>query len=122
MSKRIDRVNQLIKQTLSKFLLKELDFKKSVLITITRVETASNLNYSNVFVSVIPEQKIEQVMVYLNKNIYHLQQKMNKRLVMKRVPKIIFREETKTREADRVEKLLDKLKNKEKTDNIQAEE
>jgi len=41
---------------------------------------------------------------------------------MKRVPKIIFREETKTREADRVEKLLDKLKNKEKTDNIQAEE
>jgi len=122
MSKRIDRVNQLIKQTLSKFLLKELDFEKSVLITITRVETASNLNYSNVFVSVIPEQKIEQVMVYLNKNIYHLQQKMNKRLVMKRVPKIIFREETKTREADRVEKLLDKLKNKEKTDNIQAEE
>lgn len=122
MSKRIDRVNQLIKQTLSKFLLKELDFKKSVLITITRVETAPNLSYSNVFVSVMPEQKIKQVMVYLNKNIYHLQQKMNKKLVMKRVPKIIFREETKTREADRIEKLLDELKNQEKTDNIQTEE
>ena len=75
MSKRIDRVNQLIKQTLSKFLLKELDFKKSILITITRVETASNLNYSNVFVSVMPEQEIERVMASLNKNIYHLQQK-----------------------------------------------
>ncbi len=122
MSKRIDRVNQLIKQTLSKFLLKELDFKRSVLITITRVETASNLNYSNVFVSVMPEQEIELVMIFLNKNIYHLQQKMNKKLVMKRVPKIIFREETKTREAARVEKLLNELKNKEKTDNIQAEE
>jgi len=122
MSKRIDRVNQLIKQTLSKFLLKELDFKKSVLITITRVETAPNLNYSNVFVSVMPEQEIEKVMIFLNKNIYHLQQKMNKKLVMKRVPKIIFREETKTREADRIEKLLDKLKNEEKTDNIQTEE
>ena len=122
MSKRIDRVNQLIKQTLSKFLLKELDFEKSVLITITRVETASDLSKTNVFVSVMPEQEIEQVMVYLNKNIYHLQQKMNKRLVMKRVPKIIFREETKTREADRIEKLLDELKNKEKTDNIQTEE
>ncbi len=122
MSKRIDRVNQLIKQTLSKFLLKELDFKRSVLITITRVETASNLNYSNVFVSVMPEQEIEPVMIFLNKNIYHLQQKMNKKLVMKRVPKIIFREETKTREAARVEKLLNELKNKEKTDNIQTEE
>lgn len=122
MSKRIDRVNQLIKQTLSKFLLKEMDFKESVLITITRVETAPNLSYSNVFVSVMPEQEIKQVMVYLDKNIYHLQQKMNKRLVMKRVPKIIFREETKTREADRIEKLLDELKNQEKTDNIQTEE
>ena len=99
-----------------------MDFKESVLITITRVETAPNLNYSNVFVSVMPEQEIKQVMVYLNKNIYHLQQKMNKKLVMKRVPKIIFREETKTREADRIEKLLDELKNQEKTDNIQTEE
>jgi ribosome-binding factor A len=118
MSKRIDRVNQLIKQTLSKFLLKELDFKKSILITITRVETASNLNYSNVFVSIMPEQEIKRVMIFLNKNIYSLQQKMNKRLVMKRVPKIIFREETKTREADRVEKLLNELKNKEKKDSL----
>ncbi len=122
MFKRIKRVNQLIKKTLSRLLLKELDFAKEVIITVTRVNTASDLSKSIVFISVIPEEKIEQVMRSLNKNIYHLQQKINKKLVMKRVPKIIFKIETKTAEADRIEKLLDELKNKRKTDNIQTEE
>lgn len=121
MSKRINRVNQLIKQTLSKLLLKELDFEKDVFITLTRVETASDLSKTSVFISVIPEEKIKLVLRFLDRNIYHLQQKMNKKLVMKRVPKIIFKQETKTAEADRVEKLLDKLKKHEKTDNIQTE-
>ncbi|XOB41294.1 MAG: 30S ribosome-binding factor RbfA [Candidatus Nealsonbacteria bacterium] len=114
MSKRIKRVNQLIKQTLSKLLLKELDFEKDILITLTRVETASDLSKASVFISVMPEEKIELVLRFLNRNIYHLQQKINKKLVMKRVPKIIFRTETKTAEADRVEKLLNELKNEEK--------
>ncbi|HDY72649.1 MAG TPA: 30S ribosome-binding factor RbfA [bacterium] len=122
MSKRIDRVNQLIKQTLSNLLLRELDFKKDILITLTRVKTASDLSKARVFISVMPEEKIELVMRSLNRNIYRLQQKMNKKLVMKRVPKIIFEQETKTAKADRIEKLLDELKNKEKTDSIQNEE
>jgi len=118
MSKRIDRVNKLIKQTLSRILLKELDFDNETLITITRTNTAPDLSKSIVFVSVMPEKKTEQVMRFLHRNIYHLQQKVNKKLVMKRVPKIIFREETKTREADRIEKLLDELKNNKKKDNL----
>jgi len=118
MSKRIKRVNQLIKKTLSNILLKELDFAKEVIITVTRVNTASDLSKTSVFISVIPEEQIKQVMRSLNKNIYHLQQKMNKKLVMKCVPKIIFEIETKTAEADRIEKLLDELKNKEKKDNL----
>lgn len=122
MSKRIDRVNQLIKQTLSNLLLRELDFKKDILITLTRVKTASDLSKTRVFISVMPEEKIELVMRSLNRNIYRLQQKINKKLVMKRVPKIIFEQETKTAEADRIEKLLDELKNKGKTDSIQNEE
>ncbi len=122
MSKRIDRVNQLIKQTLSKLILKELDFEKNILVTLTRVKTASDLSKTSVFISVMPEEKIELVLRSLNRNIYHLQQKINKKLVMKRVPKIIFKPETKTAEADRIEKLLDELKNKGKTDNIQTEE
>ncbi|MCP6718289.1 MAG: ribosome-binding factor A [Patescibacteria group bacterium] len=122
MSKRIDKVNKLIKQTVSTLLLKEGYFEKDILVTVTQVKTAPNFNQTNVFISVIPEEKFDLVIKVLNKNIYDLQQKLNKKLVMKRVPKIIFRQETKTKEADRIEKLLDELKKQKKTDNIQTEE
>jgi len=122
MSKRIDKVNELIRQTVSTLLLKEGYFEKDILVTVTQVKTAPDLSKTSVFISVIPEEKFDLVIKVLNKNIYDLQQKFNKKLFMKRVPKIIFKKETKTKEADRIEKLLDELKKQEKTDNIQTEE
>jgi len=122
MSKRIVKVNELIKQTISSLLLKEEYFEKDILVTVTQVKTAPDLSKTSVFISVIPEEKFDLVIKVLNKNIYNLQQKFNKKLFMKRVPKIIFGQETKTKEADRIEKLLDELKKQEKTDNIQTEE
>jgi len=122
MSKRIDRVNQLIKQTISTFLAREEYFEKDILVTVTQVKTAPSLSETSVYISVMPEEKFELVIKTLNKNIYDLQQKFNKKMFMKRVPKIIFRQETKTKEADRIEKLLDELKKEKKTDNIQTGE
>ncbi len=122
MSKRINKVNELIKQTVSTLLLKEEYFEKDILVTVTQVKTAPDLSKTSVFISVIPEEKSDLVIKVLNRNIYNLQQKFNKKMFMKRVPKIIFRQETKTKEADRIEKLLDELKKQKKTDNIQTEE
>lgn len=122
MSKRINRVNELIKQTVSTLLLKEGYFEKDILVTVTQVKTAPDFSKTSVFISVIPEEKFDLVIKVLNKNIYGLQQKLNKKLVMKRVPKIIFEKEIKTKEADRIEKLLDELKKERKKDSIQTEE
>ena len=122
MSKRINKVNELIKQTVSTLLLKEEYFEKDILVTVTQVKTAPDLSKTSVFISVMPEEKSDLVIKVLNRNIYDLQQKFNKKMFMKRVPKIIFRQETKTKEADRIEKLLDELKKQKKTDNIQTEE
>ena len=43
MSQRILKVNQLIKKELSQIILKEAEFPKEVLVTLTRVETLPNL-------------------------------------------------------------------------------
>ena len=110
MSKRIQRVNQLIKREISQILLKEVDFPKDTLVTVTRVETSSDLNQAKVFLSVMPEDRITNVLEILNRQIYQLQQILNKRLKMKFIPKIEFREEKETREAGRVEEILEKLK------------
>ena len=114
MSQRILKVNQLIKKELSQIILKEAEFPKEALVTLTRVETLPNLSECKVWISVIPEGRFKEVFKILSRNIYFIQQKLNKRLKMKRVPKIRFLEERKTAEASKIEEILEKLKKEEK--------
>ena len=114
MSKRIQRLNELIKEELGKILLKEEDFPKGVLVTITRVETLADLSEAKVWVSVLPENQAERIIGKLNKRIYFLQQKINKILRMRIVPKIRFQIETKTKEAARIEEILEEIEKENK--------
>jgi len=113
-SNRIQRINQLIKKELSQIILKEIEFPQGVLVTVTRVETVSDLKESNIWISALPEEKLKRALEILNKNIYFLQQKLNKRLKMRPLPRIKFLEERKTREAGQVEEILEELKKEEK--------
>ncbi len=110
MSKRIQQVNALIKRELSQILLREIEFSPNVLVTVTRVETSSNLIESNIWISVLPEKELKRSLEILNKNIYILQQKLNQRLRMRPIPRIKFLGERKTGEAGKIEEILEKLK------------
>jgi len=113
MSKRIQRINELIKKELSRILLKEVEFPKNVLVTITRVETLTDLRETKVFLSCLPETKTAFILEILNRRIYNIQQVLNKRLKMKFIPRIKFIEEKETVKAGRIEEILEKLKKEE---------
>jgi len=110
MSDRTIRVNQLIKRELGQLILKEIDFPKSILVTLTRVETSANLIGAKIYVSTIPESQVAFVFRILEAQIYGLQQKLNKRLKMRPIPKIRFLPEKETIQAGRIEELLERLK------------
>ncbi len=93
--------------------MKEVELPKDILLTITRVETTSNLTESNVYVSVFPEKEAK-IIELLRKMAYFLQGRLNMRLKMRPLPKINFILEKKTVEAGRVEEILEKLKKSEK--------
>jgi len=107
---RVEKINALLKKELNKIFLKEFDFSPEVFITITRVETSSNLIESKVYISVIPKKAKKEIFDFLNKEIYHIQQKINKALRMRPVPKIIFKEEKETEKAGEVERILKEIK------------
>jgi len=107
---RVEKINALLKKELNKIFLKEFDFSPEVFITITRVETSSNLIESKVYISVIPKKAKKEIFDFLNKEIYHIQQKINKALRMRPVPKIIFKEEKETERAGEVERILKEIK------------
>jgi ribosome-binding factor A len=114
MKNRLLRVNQLIKRELGRMLLREVEFDKKVLATITRVETSPDLLKAKVYISTFPANQSFFILQILNQQIFHLQQKLNKRLKMHPVPKIEFFEEKKTAEAGEIEEILEKLKKTEK--------
>lgn len=112
--KRIQRLNSLITREVSQTLLKEFDFSLDLLVTVTRVEVSVDLIECGIWVSVFPEEKRKKVMEFLNNKVYFIQQKLNRRLRMRPIPKIRFAEETLTSEAGEVENILAKLKKEEK--------
>jgi len=109
---RASRVNELIKQELNKIILQEIEFPKDVLVTITRVETSSNLIQAKVYIGAIPENQILKIVQILNQKIFGIQKAINKRLKMRPIPKIKFVEEKETKKAERIEKLLEEIKEK----------
>jgi ribosome-binding factor A len=114
MPKRIERVNELIKEIISRSILEEIEFSPGVLVTVTRVETAGDLLDTNVFISVLPDNKRSEAVSYLRRKTGQLQKRMNESLNMKPIPRLNFLEEKGTAEAGRIEELLVELKKEKK--------
>ena len=110
MTKRSPQVNELIKEELSKIIFREADLPEDVLATVTRVDASPNLSQAKVYISCLVGEKTDRVIEILNNQIYDLQQKLNQRLEMRPIPKIIFVKETETVEAGRIEEILEDLK------------
>ncbi|MBP6914121.1 30S ribosome-binding factor RbfA, partial [Candidatus Parcubacteria bacterium] len=103
---KIEKVNAFIKRELGGIILKEVDIFPGILLTITRVESTSNLIEAKVYISILPEDKSEEIIELLKRKVYFIQQVLNKKLKIRPVPKIIFKKESKTGEASRIEELL----------------
>lgn len=109
MSTRIPKVNSLIKQELGKLLFKEVDFPKSAIVTISRVETSSDLLQTRIFLNIFPQESSALVLKILASRIFRLQQMLNRKLRIKKVPKIKFEIDKAEEYADRMEELLGKI-------------
>ena len=103
---RIDRINELIKETLASIIQEEAEVPPGVFLTLTKVDTSKDLRYARVFVSVFPEKKFGQTIELLGKRIYMIQGELNKKLHMKPLPRIEFVADKTEVEADKIEKLL----------------
>lgn len=114
MAYRVSHLNSLLMREINQILLRDFEFPQGDFLTITRVETSSDVIESKVYISVMPDTETDRIFKILNKLIYPIQQKINQRLKMRPVPKIIFIKESATKEAGKIEELLAKLKKEEK--------
>lgn len=107
---RLQKLNSLIKEEVGKLIQEEFDFKKGVLVTVTKAETSPDVTHARINISVLPESEEANVLKELKENIYHIQKLLNKKLVMRYVPKIRFVLDRSIKKAARIEELTQDLR------------
>jgi len=103
---RADRVSKVIREELSKIMLRELEFS-GALATITSVDVDKTLERAIVNVSVLPATREEGVFSVLQKSTGHLQHLLNQKMNIKPMPRISFALDRGPENAAKVEKLLE---------------
>ncbi len=99
----------LMQDELGKIIDRTLEFPEGSLVTLTRVRTSSDLRYATVFFSLLNGDNAH-VLEILEKNVYHIQQHLNKSLRMRPVPKIRFAIDEDEIRREAVEQSLAKIK------------
>ena len=116
MSHKLEKINELIKQELGNILLREEEFGQGVLASILDVKTSPDQLNATVIFSVWPDDKGPEVLKNLNARIWHLQQSLNKRLKIHPVPKMRFVLNTDEAESQKIDTLIQKVKQEEPVD------
>lgn len=106
MKNRIVQISELLKKEVGRLLLENVELPQGVLATISRVEATPNLQQASVYVGVFPDEQQDEVLRLLEKEVYQIQQQLNKRLKMRPVPKIQWRKEVRLKAVQDMEKLL----------------
>lgn len=108
-SHRIKQVNELIRQELSKILSREVNFPAGCLATITKVDTSKDLGQTKILISIIPTDQQELAIKLLNRQARHLQFLLGKTIVLRKIPKLLFKLDHTQEKVAHIDQLIDKI-------------
>ena len=109
MSERIAKLNSLVQQEVAAILLREVEFPSGMFVTVTRAEVAADAESAKVWISVLPATDEEAALKIVNGRIADIQSILNKKLVMKFVPKLTFRLDEAEERVAYITKVLDSM-------------
>ncbi len=94
MSRRMEKVNELLQQELSQIIEKEIKKEKDFFVTVQEVQTSANLKTAKVLVSIfdtkISTKEQEEIISELQKESFGFQKILSNRLDLKFIPRLTF--------------------------------
>jgi len=106
-SHRIEQLNSLVLQEVAAIISREIEFPSGMFVTMTKVSVADDAESAKVWVSVLPALHQSDALELLNSRIGDIQSVLNKKLVMKFVPKLSFVIDESNEKAATITKVLD---------------
>lgn len=113
--KRLERVNRLLKEELSRALQREVKDPRLGFVTVTEVEVTPDLKQAKVFVSVLgPEEQWEQSLRALERARGFLWSWLRRHLDLRVTPDLLFRPDRSMEHAARMQALFARLREDER--------
>lgn len=104
---RIEKLQELIKQEMSKMLLKELKDPRIGFVTVTDVEMTGDLREAKIYVSVMgKEEQIKSSLEGLNSALGFIRREIGQRIRLRFTPEISFALDTSLDYGEHIQKLL----------------
>jgi ribosome-binding factor A len=118
--KRADRIAELIQVEISDILLKQIRDPRIHTLTITGVKVTDDLRLAKVFFVELAQDAVQtETLTGLEKATGFLRRELGKRLRLRVVPDLIFREDTSFAYGNRIERLLVEINREEARDDNQ---
>ncbi|MCK5211329.1 ribosome-binding factor A [Candidatus Parcubacteria bacterium] len=102
---RMDQINEQLAQELAR-LINELVEMPDALITVTRVKCSANLREATVMISVLPDNKTGTALSQVKKQNSNFIKHLNKRLVLKNMPRLRWQIDPTERKAEELEQAI----------------
>ncbi len=109
--RRREKIENLLREELSRILDRAIEFPDATLVTVTRVSMSSDGHYANAYVSILGNKPAAALEI-LKKNIYHIQKTVNRRIQIRPVPKLTFKIDKDEFLREKVERSVTGLKRK----------
>ena len=109
--RRIERVNGLLREEISNLIASQVnDPRLKGIITITQVQTASDLRNARVYVSVMGNESIrEEALAGIQSSASYLRRELRERVALRYVPFLRFMLDDAMLDADRLMQIIDNL-------------
>lgn len=108
-SNRIGRINEEIQRELASLIRSLKDPRVHGLVSITTVDTTSDLRFAKVFVSVLDQSDIGEVLKGLKSSSGYLRRELSQTLSLRYTPELIFQKDDSITKGTHILKLLNDL-------------
>ena len=113
MSERIERLNHAFQEEISMILMTEIKDEDIKFVTITGVDTTSDLSYAKVYFTVLDETKKETTLEALNGAASFIRSKLAERVEIRHTPELKFIYDTSIEYGNHIEEIIDSINKEE---------
>ena len=108
---RAEQIAEVIQHKMNDFFMREVEFPRDVMVTITQVEVTPDLKHALMLLSILPINRAGTVLKMVNKQLKHARHYLSAHMAMRQCPELKVTIDDSALKNRKIEKILEDIKN-----------